>query len=156
MLAINSQATDFAAEDQTGTIRKLQDFQGKWLVLYFYPKDDTPGCTKEACNFRDSFHALEQKGVAIVGVSRDSVVSHQKFAKKYKLNFPLLSDPDKKIIEAYGAWGPKKIFGRTFDGIKRMTYLIDPEGKIKKVYEKVNPLKHAGEITKDIENFLAV
>ncbi len=150
MLVINSEAVDFVLEDQSGKTVKLFDYKGSWVVLYFYPKDDTPGCTKEACSFRDNFHTLEKMGVSILGVSRDSVASHQKFADKYKLNFPILSDPDKKVIESYGAWRQKKFFGKSFDGIARMTYLIDPLSRIKKIYEKVNPLVHAGQIIEDM------
>ena len=151
MLTINSKAVDFALPDQSGKIRKLSDYSGRWVVLYFYPKDNTPGCTKEACNFRDSYHTLEKMGVTIIGVSKDSVDSHKKFADKYNLNFPLLSDPDKKIIQDYGAWQTKKFFGKEFAGVSRMTYLIDLSGKIKKIYEKVNPLVHAGEIIEDVQ-----
>lgn len=155
MLTIGSKAVDFALEDQSGKIVKLSDYTGSWLVLYFYPKDDTPGCTKEACSFRDSFHKLEKMGVSILGVSRDSVASHQKFAAKYNLNFPILSDLDKKVIVGYGAWRQKKIFGREFVGVARMTYLIDPKGNIQKIYEQVNPLIHAGQIIKDITSLKA-
>jgi peroxiredoxin Q/BCP len=150
MNGINEKASDFTAPDQDGLPRSLSQYLGKWVVFYFYPKDDTPGCTKEACNFRDSFHRLEQVDVVIVGVSKDTVVSHKKFADKYHLNFSILSDPEKTIIQAYNAWGKKKFMGREFEGVKRMTYLIDPKGIIKKIYEKVNPLVHAGEILRDV------
>ena len=150
MLTIGSKAVDFALEDQSGKIVKLSDYKGSWVVLYFYPKDDTPGCTKEACSFRDNYHTLEKMGVSILGVSKDSVDSHQKFAAKYNLNFPILSDLDKKVILGYGAWRQKKFFGKEFAGVARMTYLIDPQGNVQKIYEKVNPLIHAGQIIKDI------
>lgn len=153
MLTINSKAVDFSLPDQEGKVRKLSDYAGSWIVLYFYPKDETPGCTKEACNFRDSYQTLEKMGVAILGVSKDSLPSHKKFAAKHNLNFPILSDPEKKIIQKYGAWQTKKFFGKEFAQTARMTYLIDPAGTIKKIYEKVNPLVHAGEIIKDINNF---
>lgn len=143
-------ASDFALLDQDGIIRKLSDYRKKWVIVYFYPKDDTPGCTKEACNFRDSFHELQAKGVVILGISKDSIASHKKFAKKYDLNFPLLSDEGKKIIKAYNAWGEKKFMKKTFEVIKRMTYLINPTGKIVKIYEKVKPLTHAKEILADL------
>lgn len=150
MILTGEKAPLFEAFDQNGKTQSLELYAGKWIILYFYPKDDTPGCTKEACNFRDSFHELEKLGVIILGVSKDSVDSHKKFAQKYHLNFPLLSDPEKIIIQAYNAWGKKKFMGREFEGIKRMTYLINPKGEIEKIYEKVNPLVHAGEILKDL------
>ncbi len=144
-------ATEFSLPDQNGKTHQLAGYKGKWVVLYFYPKDDTPGCTKEACSFRDNIHKFQEKGVVILGVSKDSVVSHKKFADKYRLNFTLLSDEDKKVIRAYKSWGLKKFMGRTFEGTLRNTYLIDPQGEIKKVYEKVNPLIHAGQILKDLQ-----
>ena len=143
-------AHDFTLPDQNGKMQSLSSYRGKWVVLYFYPKDDTPGCTKEACNFRDSFHVLEGKNVVILGVSKDSVASHAKFAKKYDLNFPLLADEERVAIDAYGAWVKKKFMGHEFEGVTRMTYLIDPEGKVGKVYPKVNPLTHASEIIADL------
>lgn len=139
-------APDFTLIDQDGKPHSLSEYRGKWVILYFYPKDDTPGCTTEACKFRDSFHELAKMGIVILGISKDSVASHKKFATKYDLNFPLLSDPDHKIIEEYSAWGEKKFMGRLFLGILRMTYVIDPSGHIAKTYEKVNPTIHAGEI----------
>ncbi len=144
-------ATDFSLPDQNGKIHTLSQYRGKWVVLYFYPKDNTPGCTKEACNFRDSFRVLEKMGAVILGVSKDSVESHLKFVKKYGLNFPILSDPEKEVIKKYKAWGKKKFLGKEFEGTLRTSYLIDPEGEIKKVYAKVNPLSHAGEIIKDLK-----
>lgn len=147
----DSLAPDFKLQDQDGKLHSLSDYIGKWIVLYFYPKDDTPGCTKEACNFRDSFHELQKLGVQILGVSKDTVASHKKFADKYNLNFPILSDESHEIIDKYNAWGVKKFMGREFDGIKRMTYLISPKGTVKKVYEKVNPLTHASEIIEDLK-----
>ena len=134
-------AFNFSLPDQTGKVYKLSDHLGKWVVLYFYPKDDTPGCTKEACGFRDASQLFKEKGVIILGVSRDSVDSHKKFAEKYHLNFPILSDVDGKVIKEYKAQG---IF------TKRITYLIDQKGEIFKIYEKVDPLIHAGEILKDL------
>jgi peroxiredoxin Q/BCP len=149
------QATNFSLQDQNGTIHTLDQYKGKWVVLYFYPKDDTPGCTKEACNFRDNFHILENIGVQILGVSKDTVQSHKRFADKFNLNFPLLSDPTAETIKAYKAWGKKKFMGREFEGILRNTYLIDKEGNISKVYEGVNPTIHAEELIKDIKNLSA-
>ncbi len=142
-------AHDFSLPDQDGQLRKLSDYRGKYVVLYFYPKDDTPGCTKEACNFRDSFHELQNLGVVILGVSKDSVASHKKFADKYNLNFPLLSDEKREVINIYSAWGTKKFMGKSFEGVIRMSYLINPQGEIVKVYPKVNPLTHAKEIIAD-------
>jgi peroxiredoxin Q/BCP len=146
-----TKAYDFTLLDQDGIERSLHDYSGKWVVLYFYPKDDTPGCTTEACNFRDSFHELEAKGVVVIGISKDSVASHKKFADKYGLKFPLLSDPDHAVIEKYSAWGEKKFMGKVFLGILRMTYLIGPAGNIIKTYEKVNPTVHASEILSDLK-----
>ena len=136
-------ATDFQLPDQDGKLHKLSDYLGKWVVLYFYPKDDTPGCTKEACNFRDSYHELQRLGVQILGVSKDSIVSHKKFVEKYHLNFPILSDESKSVIMKYKSWGVKKFMGREFEGTIRNTYLINPKGKVEKFYEKVNPLSHS-------------
>ncbi len=146
-----TKAPDFELPNQDGVIHKLSDYKGKWVVLYFYPKDDTPGCTKEACNFRDSFRELQKLGVQILGVSKDSVKSHKKFAEKYNLNFPILSDESKDVIKKYGSWGLKKLWGREYEGTLRNTYLIDPKGNIKKFYEKVNPTVHATEILNDFK-----
>jgi thioredoxin-dependent peroxiredoxin len=151
MTQLNGKAPEFRAVDQDGKMHTLSQYIGKWVVLYFYPRDDTPGCTKEACNFRDSFRELQNLGVILLGVSKDTVESHKKFVQKYHLNFPLLADPEKIIIQAYNAWGTKKFMGREFEGTKRMTYLINPKGRIEKIYEKVNPLIHAGEILRDLE-----
>jgi peroxiredoxin Q/BCP len=144
-------AKEFELKDQEEILRKLSDYKGKWVLLYFYPKDDTPGCTMEACSLRDNFRELEKMGVQILGVSKDSVKSHQKFAKKYSLNFPILSDEKLETIKAYEAWGKKKFMGREFEGTLRKSFLIDDKGEIKKVYENVNPTKHAGEILKDVK-----
>jgi len=144
-------APSFTLPDQTGTMHTLAEYKGKWVIVYFYPKDDTPGCTKEACNFRDSAKDFTDAGVVILGVSKDSVASHKKFAEKYHLNFPLLSDESKEVIKAYGAWGVKKFMGREFEGVKRTTTLIGPDGMIKKVYEAVNPITHANQMLQDIQ-----
>lgn len=146
----NMKAPAFSLPDQDGTIHSLADYAGKWVVLYFYPKDDTPGCTKEACTFRDLTDVFAKKNAVIFGVSKDSVVSHKKFSKKFSLPFPLLSDPSAETIKAYGAWGKKKFLGREFEGILRNTYLINPQGEIEKTYEKVDPAKHVNEILADI------
>lgn len=145
-------APNFSLTDQDGVTRSLQDYSGKWAVLYFYPKDDTPGCTTEACNFRDERDAIAEYGNAeVIGISKDSVKSHKKFAEKHDLNFTLLSDPDHEVTEAFGSWGPKKFMGREFLGVHRDTYLIDPQGNIAKAYKGVDPKKHAGEIIKDLQ-----
>lgn len=145
------EAPNFALPDQNGVMHSLNDYAGSWLVLYFYPKDDTPGCTTEACSFRDGREFLEEMGVKVIGISKDSVASHAKFAKKYDINFTLLSDTDHTVIEAFGSWAPKKLFGHDFIGIHRDTYLIDPTGNIVKKYEGVDPKTHVGEIVKDLK-----
>lgn len=142
-------APDFELLDQTGRAHKLSDYHGKWVVLYFYPKDDTPGCTTEACSFRDAESWLGEHGLVVLGVSADSVKSHAKFAEKYDLKFALLSDPSKETVKAYKAWGPKKFMGKEYEGIIRSTYLIDPEGNIAKYYPKVTPKEHLAEIMAD-------
>jgi peroxiredoxin Q/BCP len=144
-------ASDFSLPDQNGKVHRLSNYKGQMIVLYFYPKDDTPGCTKEACGFRDNQKLFKQKNIVIFGVSKDSVESHTKFAKKYDLNFPILSDIDKKVLNLYKAWGEKKFMGKTYMGTLRKTYLIDKTGSIVKVYDNVDPLVHAEEILKDSE-----
>lgn len=145
------QAPDFSLLDQNGTRHRLSDYTGRWLVLYFYPKDDTPGCTTEACNFRDSREAIRQLGNAeVIGISMDTVADHKRFATKHRLNFPLLSDPDHMVISAYGAWKPKKLFGREFFGITRSTFIINPEGYIVKEYPRVDVQTHAAEIIREL------
>jgi len=139
-------APDFIASTADGSPISLSDFKGKNVVLYFYPKDDTPGCTKEACAFRDEFAAFKDKGVVVLGVSKDSSKAHSKFAQKYKLPFTLLPDEDKKIIEAYGVWGQKSFLGRKYMGTHRVTFLIGPDGTIKKIWPKVTPTEHAKEV----------
>ncbi len=144
-------APSFSLQDQDGTTKSLADYAGKWIVLYFYPKDDTPGCTTEACTFRDEREAIAELGNAeVIGISKDSVASHRKFADKHKLTFTLLSDPDHTTIEAYGAWGPRKFMGREYLGTHRNTYIINPEGNIVKTYEGVNPKSHAVELIQDL------
>lgn len=138
-------AKDFALVDQNNSIHTLKQYLGKWVVLYFYPKDDTPGCTVEACKFRDSFVELQQLGVVILGISTDSTASHKKFAEKYHLNFPLLSDESKETSSVYEARGAL--------GTRRKTFLIDPVGAVKKVYSNVNPTIHAEEILRDIKSY---
>jgi len=146
MVKEGSAAPAFKTTDANGETVNLKDFRGKKVVLYFYPKDDTPGCTKEACSFRDAFSKFKKQGVTILGVSPDSEKSHQKFTAKYKLPFTLLADTDHSIADAYGVYGEKKFMGRTYMGIHRTTFLIDEKGKIKKVFEKVKPEDHADEV----------
>ena len=141
-----SEAPDFCLPDQYGTEVCLKDFRGRWLVFYFYPKDNTPGCTTEACNFRDDYTEILAAGAAVLGVSPDSVQSHDKFKLKFELPFPLLSDPDHEIADLYGAWGEKKMYGRTYMGIIRSTFVIDHQGKIVKVFPKVRPKNHSQEV----------
>lgn len=139
-------APDFNAKDQEGKTVSLRDFKGKKVVIYFYPKDDTSGCTAESCNLRDNYPALLKKGFAILGVSADDEKSHQKFIKKYSLPFPLIADTDKKVITDYDVWGEKTIFGRTIDGIIRTTFVISEEGKIEKIFKDVNTANHTEQI----------
>lgn len=147
-------AKEFNLPDENGKLHKLSDYLGHWVVLYFYPKDDTPGCNKEACGFRDGLSQLEKLGVVILGVSKDSLKSHQKFKEKYHLNFTLLSDEFKEVTQAYGAWGEKNFMGRKLYGTLRKTYLIDPNGEVKKIYEKVDPTRHSEEVLADVKNLL--
>lgn len=146
ILKENSIAPDFVLNDETGKPVRLSDYKGKDIVLYFYPKDDTSGCTTEACNFRDDYSAYEKAGVEILGVSPDSIESHAKFKTKYHLPFPLLADEGHKVCELYGVWGKKQMYGREYDGVLRTTYLIGKDGKVKKVFEKVKPAEHSAEI----------
>jgi peroxiredoxin Q/BCP len=146
-----SVAPNFAAKDENGETVRLKDLRGQRVVLYFYPKDDTPGCTKEACSFRDAFADFKKRDIKVLGVSKDSEASHKKFAAKYKLPFTLLTDPDHSVADAYGVYGEKKFMGRTYLGVKRVTFLIDEKGKVKKVFEKVKPEEHAREVLEAFE-----
>ena len=139
-------APDFELLDDNNVMRKLSDYRGRNVVLYFYPADDTPGCTKEACNFRDDYSAYEKAKVVILGVSPDGVESHVKFKKKFQLQFPLLADEGHKICDAYGVWGPKKSLGRSYEGVLRTTFLIDGKGNIVRVFENVRPAEHSAEL----------
>lgn len=147
-------APNFSLPDQNGNIKKLSDYLGKYIVMYFYPKDDTPGCTKEACNFRDSYKEIEKLGAIVIGVSKDTIKSHKKFADKYNLTFPLLSDETTETIKAFGAWGKKKFMGREYEGINRNTYIISPNGEIIKNFLNVNPIFHAKEIIDVLKSYL--
>jgi peroxiredoxin Q/BCP len=139
-------APDFTSVDQDGKTVSLKDFKGKKVVLYFYPKDDTPGCTAESCNLRDNYSGLKKKGYEVLGVSADSVKSHKKFEQKFKLPFPLLADTERKIIDAYGVWGKKKFWGKEFMGIVRTTFLIDEKGKIEKIIKEVDTENHTEQL----------
>lgn len=152
MLEVGEAAPAFTLESDTGETVRLADFRGRRVVLYFYPKDDTSGCTKEACGFRDEREAYENRDVTVLGVSPDDVASHVKFRDKYDLNFPLLADPDHAVAEAYGAWGKKKLYGREYEGVLRSTFLIGPDGDIEKIYRKVKPAEHAAEILEDLDS----
>jgi peroxiredoxin Q/BCP len=146
MLKEGTTAPAFKTTDENGDTVSLKDLRGQKIVLYFYPKDDTPGCTKEACSFRDAFAKFKKQGINVLGVSPDSEASHKKFVTKYKLPFTLLADTDRSIAEAYGVWGEKKFMGRKYMGVHRTTFLIDEKGKIKKIFEKVKPEDHASEV----------
>jgi peroxiredoxin Q/BCP len=151
MLKIKQKAPSFKLLDQDGKEHKLSDYLGQNVLIYFYPKDDTPGCTKEACTIRDDFPNFENLNAKVLGISADSVKSHKKFTEKYKLPFTLLSDEKKEVLKKYGALSEKSMFGKTFLGIKRMSYLVGKKGEILKVYENVKPVVHAGEVLKDLK-----
>jgi thioredoxin-dependent peroxiredoxin len=146
LLEVGERAPEFKTTDQDGESVSLKDFRGKKVVLYFYPKDDTPGCTKEACGFRDDYSKFRKRKIEVLGVSVDDEKSHKKFAEKYDLPFRLLADTDKKIVKDYGVWGEKSLYGRKFMGIHRVTYVIDEKGKVAAVWPKVKPDGHADEI----------
>jgi peroxiredoxin Q/BCP len=150
---VGQKAPAFKLMDQANAEHSLEQYVGQWVILYFYPKDDTPGCTTEACSFRDSFAALKKAGIVVLGVSIDPVKKHAKFVEKYELPFTLLSDEEKQVVELYGVWGKKKFMGREYMGTNRITFLIDPKGIIAKVYENVKPDNHAQEIIGDIREF---
>ncbi len=139
-------APDFSGHTTGGDRVSLGDFQGRPLVLYFYPRDDTPGCTKEACAFRDEYADFKKAGVAILGVSTDGVSAHDRFAAKHRLPFPLLADEERAVVKAYGVWGKKSFMGRTYDGTFRVTFLIGPDGRIQKIWPLVKPAEHAREV----------
>jgi peroxiredoxin Q/BCP len=151
LLEPDSLAPDFALPDQEGRGHSLSQYLGQWVLLYFYPKDDTPGCTKEACSIRDAFPKFQILNIKVLGVSVDSVESHKKFAEKYTLPFTLLSDEHKKVVTRYGVWGEKKFMGREHDGTIRSSFLIDPTGTIEKIYTDVKPEKHAEEVLRDLK-----
>ncbi|HLC92621.1 MAG TPA: thioredoxin-dependent thiol peroxidase [archaeon] len=150
MIEKGQKAPSFALKDQSGKEHKLADYKGKKLALYFYPKDDTSGCTTQGCSIRDNFSALKENGIAVLGVSKDSVESHKKFVEKFKFNFPILSDEKGGVLEKYGVWKEKSMYGKTFLGIARTTFLINEKGTVVKVIAKPNVAEHAKEI---IEGF---
>ncbi|MBI3685112.1 thioredoxin-dependent thiol peroxidase [Candidatus Azambacteria bacterium] len=152
MLTVGKKAPEFTLKDQDGNTRSLSDYLGRRVLLYFYPKDDTPGCTKEACTIRDSFPHFAGLDAVVFGVSVDSVKSHKKFAEKYKLPFTLLADEAKEVVEKYGVWGEKKFMGKAYRGTNRTSFLINQTGAIEKIYEKVNPITHAEEVLTDIKS----
>lgn len=145
-LRVGDPAPDFSLRTQDGGTASLHDFRGKRVVLYFYPKDDTPGCTTEACEFRDTVAPLRAAGAAVVGISPDNATSHEKFARKYDLTFPLLADDDTTVAQRYGVWQEKSMYGRTYMGVDRSTFLIGPDGTIEEIWRKVKPQGHAAEV----------
>ena len=147
-LKVGQKAPDFSVLNENGEKVKLSDLKGKKVVLYFYPKDDTPGCTKEACAFRDGIAQIKKKGAVVMGVSADSVESHKKFKNKFDLNFPLLADTDKKIVETYGVWKEKSMYGKKYMGIERTTFVIDEQGKISHIFPKVKVDEHYDEVVR--------
>lgn len=155
MLKVGAKAPAFHLPDQKGQLHALKDYAGQWVLLYFYPKDDTPGCTVEACTLRDNFPKFKKLKAVVLGVSVDPVKKHAKFAEKYELPFTLLADEKKEVVEAYGVWGKKKFMGREYMGTKRWSFLIDPEGKIAKIYEDVKPANHAEEVLADLKELVA-
>ena len=151
-ISAGGQAPDFTLPDDEGRTHTLSEYRGKPVVLYFYPKDNTSGCTKEACGFRDDYSAYQDAGVIILGVSPDSSKSHANFRAKYELPFILLADPDREVLKKYGAWGLKKLYGREYEGVLRTTFLISEDGNILKVFEKVKPANHSAEILAALED----
>jgi len=151
LLKVNAEAPDFELQNENGDVTKLSDYLGETVILYFYPKDDTPGCTTEACNFRDDYSKYKELGVRIIGISPDSEKSHDKFKSKYKLPFTLLSDKNHQVSESYGVWGKKKFMGKEYFGVKRTTFIIDKKGKIAKVFEGVKPANHSDDVLEVIK-----
>jgi len=146
MLQEGDKAPDFKAQDQNGDAVTLSDFNGKKVILFFYPEDDTPTCTEEACNLRDNFSLLKKKGFVVLGISPDNVKKHKKFEQKFKLPFTLIADPDRTIIDSYDVWGPKQLFGHKYMGLLRTTFIIDEKGRIEKIFRKVHSKKHTQQI----------
>ncbi len=153
-LKIGQKAPGIKLADQNGTVHQLKDYVGQWVLVYFYPKDDTPGCTTEACTLRDNFPKFKKLKAVVLGISVDSVQKHETFANKYELPFTLLADEDKKVVESYGVWTEKSMYGRKYMGTLRTSFLIDPTGKIAKIYENVKPALHAEEVLADIASLI--
>lgn len=151
-LKVGDPAPDFTGITETGDTVSLSDFRGKKLVLFFYPRDNTPGCTLEACNLRDNYEDLVEAGYALLGVSPDSMRKHSNFIKRFNLPFPLVADTDKQMLQDYGVWGSKKFMGKTFDGVLRTTFIIDQEGKIERIIDKVKTRQHSKQILEEAEN----
>lgn len=143
---VGEKAPDFLGSDQNGNSVSLSDYQGKKVIVYFYPKDDTPTCTNESCNLRDNYALLQKKGFQVIGISADTEVKHQKFIRKYSLPFPLIADTERKAIDSFGVWGSKKFMGKIFDGIHRITFVVDENGIIERVFDKVESKSHAEQI----------
>lgn len=150
-LKVGQKAPAIKLPDQNGNVHQLKDYLGQWVLIYFYPKDDTPGCTKEACQIRDNFPKFKKLNAVVLGISVDAVQKHQKFAAKYSLPFTLLADEHKEAVEKYGVWAEKSMYGRTYMGTLRNSFLIDPKGNIVKIYEKVKPEMHAEEVLNDLK-----
>lgn len=153
-LTLGSQAPDFTYQDKAGNTLSTEKLKGSFRLIYFYPRDNTPGCTKEACAFRDLYSEFEEAGITVIGVSCDDLTSHAKFRKKYDLPFALASDDDGSVVRAYGVWGEKKFMGKVYDGIHRMSFLVNPEGKIAQVYPKVKPEAHAQQVLTDAQELI--
>lgn len=154
MLKIGDKAPEIELPDQNGKIHKLSDLKGKYVFIYFYPKDNTPGCTLEACNLRDSYESITNLGVEVFGISPDSVKKHKNFEQKHELNFTLLADEEKKTVADYDVWKEKKFMGRAYMGVVRTSFLVDPEGKIIKIWDKVNPIGHIANVYKELNDIL--
>lgn len=150
-IPVGQPAPDFTGQIQDGSDLTLSDYRGSWVALYFYPKDDTPGCTKQACNLRDGMASLEEHGIKVIGVSEDDVDSHEEFAEKYNLPFPIVADPEHEVLDAYGVYGERSMYGNTFLGTARTTYLIDPDGVVRHVFKRPKTSDHTAEILKKYE-----
>lgn len=154
MLKLNIKAPQFCLQDQDEKKHCLKDYLGQWILIYFYPKDDTPGCVKEACAIRDAYADFEKLKIQVFGVSKDPIKSHKKFSQKFELPFPLLADDGLKVVQKYKVYGKKKFMGREYMGVNRVSFLINPKGKIQKIYEKVKPAEHAQEVLNDLKDLI--